>query len=232
MAFVGYNLFMEKRIRRGGLRTPEGMLFELTGGNLALDFVNTVDSRPTDHPNELLPTYNELFSWARQAKLRSRMEELNLIKKADRHPNDAEAARKSALALRELLFLIFNNVIDGKKIPEDTLAKWNKYVQRSNDSYQMIKTKDGFSWEVSADPLEFDAILWPIIHSAVELMTSSNIEKLRRCAADNCDWLFLDMSKAGNRRWCDMTVCGNRTKAQRYYSKKRKGSTNKSGRAH
>src|SRR5262245_57124118 len=123
MAFVGYNAIMEKRIRRGGLRTPEGMLYELTGGNLALDFVNTVDSRPTDHPNELLPTYNELFSWARQTKVRSRLEELNLIKKADRHPNEGEAARKSALVLRELLFQIFNNVIDGKKIPEDILAK-------------------------------------------------------------------------------------------------------------
>lgn len=220
MAFVGYNEIMEKRIRRGGLRTPEGMLYELTGGNLALDFVNTVDSRPTDHPNELLPTYNELFSWARQTKVRSRLEELNLIKKADRHPGEGETARKSAIALREILFQIFNNVIDEKKIPEDTLARWNKYVQRSNDSYQMVKTKDGFSWECNADPLEFDAILWPIIHSAVELMTSSSIQKLRRCAADNCDWLFLDLSKTGNRRWCDMTVCGNRTKAQRFYSRK------------
>jgi predicted RNA-binding Zn ribbon-like protein len=219
--FIGYNGRMEKSIRRGGLRTPEGILFELTGGNLALDFVNTVDSRPTDHPNELLPTYNELFSWARQTKVRSRMEELNLIKKADRHPNEAEAARKTAVALRELLFQMFNNVIDGKKISEDTLSKWNKYVQRSNSSYQLVRTKDGFSWEYNADPLEFDAILWPIVHSAVELMIGPNLTKLRKCAADNCDWLFLDMSKAGSRLWCDMTICGNRAKANRYYLKKK-----------
>jgi predicted RNA-binding Zn ribbon-like protein len=214
-------LFMEKRMRRGGLRTPEGILFEPSGGNLALDFVNTVDSRPTDHPNELLPNYNDLFSWARQTKVRSRLEELNLIKKADRHPAEGEAARKLAIALRELLFQIFNNVIDGKKISEDTLSKWNKYIQRSNDSYQLVKTKDGFSWECNADPLEFDAILWPVVHSAVELMTGPDIEKLRRCSAENCDWLFLDMSKAGNRLWCDMSICGNRAKAQRFYSKKK-----------
>src|SRR5262245_26176571 len=101
-------LIMQKRIRRGGLRTHEGMLYKLTGGNLALDFVNTVDSRPTDHPNELLQTCKELFSWARQTKVRSRLEELNLIKKADRHPNEAETARKSAVALREVLFQVFN----------------------------------------------------------------------------------------------------------------------------
>ncbi len=212
---------MEKRVRRGGLRTPDGILFELTGGNLALDFVNTVDSRPTDHPNDLLPTYNELFSWSRQAKVRTRLEELNLIKKADRHPGEAEAVRKAAIALRELLFQIFNSVIDGKKIPEDAFAKLNKYVQRSSNSYELVRSKDGFSWECNADLLAFDSILWPVVHSAVELLTSSNIDKLRRCAADNCDWLFLDMSKPANRRWCDMTVCGNRAKAHRFYSKKK-----------
>ncbi|MCI0410541.1 MAG: CGNR zinc finger domain-containing protein [Acidobacteria bacterium] len=33
--------------------------------------------------------------------------------------------------------------------------------------------------------------------------------------------MFLDRSKRGNRRWCDMTVCGNRAKARRFYLRKK-----------
>src|SRR5262245_62127508 len=200
---------MEKRVRRGGLRIPEGFLFELTGGNLALDFTNTVDSRPTGHPDDLLPAYSDVCSWARQAKVITRLEELNLLKKAGRNPNEAESVLKTAIALRECLFLIFRHLIDGENISEDLLRKWNKFIQRANDHYELVAAKQGFSWKSNADPLDYDAMLWPIIHSAVELLTSANIEKLRRCAADNCDWLFLDNTKRGNRRWCDMTVCGN-----------------------
>jgi predicted RNA-binding Zn ribbon-like protein len=44
---------------------------------------------------------------------------------------------------------------------------------------------------------------------------------VRRCANDKCLWLFIDRSKAGTRRWCDMAACGNRAKAQRHYRNSR-----------
>jgi hypothetical protein len=34
-------------------------------------------------------------------------------------------------------------------------------------------------------------------------------------------WLFVDASKNGTRRWCDMTAFGNRAKARRHYLKSR-----------
>jgi predicted RNA-binding Zn ribbon-like protein len=212
---------MEKQqVRGGGVRTPEGFLFEFSGGDVSLDFVNTVDVRPTENPDELLPTYAELFSWAKQARLITRMQELNLLKKAARNPGEAEAARKSAIALRELLFQIFAHAIDDETIPEALLTKWNRYVQRTMDHYELVTGKEGFEWRSNADPLDFDSFQWPIVHSAVALLTGPDKDKLRRCAQDYCDWLFLDESRRGNRRWCDMSICGNRAKAERFYSKK------------
>src|SRR5437867_266741 len=38
----------------------------------------------------------------------------------------------------------------------------------------------------------------------------------RACAADTCEWLFLDRTKNRTRRWCDMKICGNRAKARRF----------------
>jgi len=39
---------------------------------------------------------------------------------------------------------------------------------------------------------------------------------VRRCADPRCTRVFLDTSRNGTRRWCDMGTCGNRAKAARH----------------
>lgn len=43
--------------------------------------------------------------------------------------------------------------------------------------------------------------------------------RVRRCGRDGCVLVFLDTSKNGTRRWCDMAVCGNRVKAAAHYER-------------
>jgi predicted RNA-binding Zn ribbon-like protein len=57
---------------------------------------------------------------------------------------------------------------------------------------------------------------------------TSPIERLRICGGPNCSWLFIDSSKAGRRRWCDMAVCGNFAKSQRFHSHTRRRRTSHS----
>ncbi|NJR13323.1 MAG: hypothetical protein HC779_02360 [Phyllobacteriaceae bacterium] len=52
--------------------------------------------------------------------------------------------------------------------------------------------------------------------SALRLLGLQESARLKACPA--CGWLFLDRSKNRSRAWCDMTVCGNRAKARRFYS--------------
>jgi len=42
---------------------------------------------------------------------------------------------------------------------------------------------------------------------------------IRACGDEECGWLFLDPS--GRRRWCEMSVCGNRAKVRRYAQRHR-----------
>jgi predicted RNA-binding Zn ribbon-like protein len=63
-----------------------------------------------------------------------------------------------------------------------------------------------------------DSLLWPIVASAVDLLTSGDIADVKKC--DECDWLFLDSSKNRSRRFCK-TVCGDRARARRYYARHR-----------
>ena len=55
-------------------------------------------------------------------------------------------------------------------------------------------------------------------HSAVDLLTSPDVERVRTCAAAACAWLFLDTTKNRARCWCDMKTCGNREKVRRFRS--------------
>ena len=54
-------------------------------------------------------------------------------------------------------------------------------------------------------------------------IAAGETDRFRICANDGCRWVFEDTSRAGRRRWCDMSSCGNRAKVRRYRSKQRTG---------
>ncbi|MBY2938982.1 MULTISPECIES: CGNR zinc finger domain-containing protein [Rhizobium] len=56
-------------------------------------------------------------------------------------------------------------------------------------------------------------------HSALRLIAMPDPQRMKICG--NCGWLFIDRSKNRSRAWCDMAVCGNRTKANRHYRRKK-----------
>ena len=67
-----------------------------------------------------------------------------------------------------------------------------------------------------------ERVLWPVVWSAANLLTSRILERVGQCADDRgCGWLFMDLSRNRSRRWCDMKDCGNRDKVRRYYARKR-----------
>lgn len=62
-------------------------------------------------------------------------------------------------------------------------------------------------------------LLTATAHSALRLLTAENDVRLKQCG--HCGWLFLDRSRNRSRLWCDMAVCGNRTKAGRHYRRRK-----------
>jgi len=66
-----------------------------------------------------------------------------------------------------------------------------------------------------------DQVLWPVAIDAWDLLTEPELARVRQCpiADGGCGWLFLDSSRSGNRRWCDMRTCGNRAKVRAHYSR-------------
>lgn len=59
-------------------------------------------------------------------------------------------------------------------------------------------------------------VLSAVARDAVRLFIESNRDRVRVCAADDCELIFFDESRSGNRRWCSMQRCGNREKVRAF----------------
>jgi predicted RNA-binding Zn ribbon-like protein len=196
-----------------------GREFDLSGGNLALDFVNTVSSRPTAERLDRLSDYPHLVVFGEETGVLRRPLSDSLYRIAGEVPGHGETALQQAVRLREALFDIFSAVAEHRAIPSNALALLNFAVQESAAHSRIVHTNQRFVVEWVGMDSYLDSLLWPIARAAADLLTSHELANLRICASDDCAWLFLDQTKNHRRRWCDMRTCGNRVKARRHYER-------------
>jgi predicted RNA-binding Zn ribbon-like protein len=197
------------------IRTLETL--ELVGGALSLDFVNTINSRL--HPeHDYLMHYSDLAGWANKVGILSPAQANQLERRAKQSVEGAENALQAARTLRELLYRLFSNAAKGsepnKKDMETFVSSYGETISRG----QFLKQDNHYTttWKVDET---FEAVLWPIIHSAGEMLLSEELGQVKECPG--CGWLFLDTSKNQSRRWCSMNTCGTRDKMRRYHKRQR-----------
>lgn len=201
---------------------PSGRVFELTGGRVCLDFPNTVDNRPVERRKDYLETYVDLVAWGRQAGLLSEADARGLLAAGGRRLGGAAKVLQSAKALREALFGVFAPLAAGRVPMKRDWAGLEAHLRAALRHTRLERTPKGFAWGWSRAPDALDRVLWPVARDAADFLTSGDLSRLRVCAADDCDWLFLDESRNRSRVWCNMQVCGNRAKARRHYARAKK----------
>jgi predicted RNA-binding Zn ribbon-like protein len=197
--------------------------FEFTGGNLCLDFANTVDNRASERTRELLTDYSRLLRWGEKSGATSKKASERLHALARESQGNAQLAVRHAVQLRDTIYDIFSAVAQRRGVPSTALATLNKAIQNASEHAQMVHTNRHFAWEWIMPESHLESMLWPVARAAAELLTSEELANVRQCASDTCAWLFLDKSKNHRRRWCDMKTCGNRHKARRYYQRQKAG---------
>jgi predicted RNA-binding Zn ribbon-like protein len=124
--------------------------------------------------------------------------------------------------LRETIYQIFWAIADHRKPAETDLAVLNAALREALARLQVRPAADGFEWAWVTDEDSLDRMLWPVARSAANLLASEDFGRVKKCAGETCDWLFLDTSKNRSRRWCMMGVCGSRAKSRRYYRRKKR----------
>jgi predicted RNA-binding Zn ribbon-like protein len=164
--------------------TPAGFVFELSGGALCLDFVNTVDIRPTPERKELLNRYEDLLAWARQSGAITPRQAEVLERKATRRPREAESVLDRARAVRETLFALFSAAFAGRRLPSAELASLNRAVAAALERLRLSPGQGGRArWTWDEDPA-LERPLWPVLRSAAELLTSDDLARVGECAAE------------------------------------------------
>jgi len=194
---------------------------ELIGGSLCLDFVNTVSARSGKEQREYLTAYREWVAWSQHAGLLTADQAQRLLHSAARCPDRAAATLERAIAVRETLYRALAAVANDREPEGGDLAALNQVLHEALSRREIGRSAGGFVWHWVVEPDELERVLWPVIYSAGELLTSADLGRVQQCARDGCDWLFVDTSKNRSRRWCSMDACGSRVKARRYYRRKK-----------
>jgi predicted RNA-binding Zn ribbon-like protein len=199
-------------------RSEPDYVWDFCGGDVALDFTNTVGNRG-DAPEEHFNTYADVVSWAETRGVIGRAEAKRLRQEATRRAPAAAEALASVRALRESLYRALAAAASGRKPAAADLARINAAVGVSLSGAHLRPHGGRFELRFApgAGTTRLDEpITTPVVRAAIDMLTTDAIRRVRRCADSSCAWLFTDTTRSGTRRWCDMKVCGNRNKVRRF----------------
>lgn len=175
-------------------------MFTFVSGNLGLDFAGTLTTRVLA-PVELLRTPADLSAWTVAAGV------------LDQPPRCALAQFADGVELREAIYRLSKSAADGEPGTRADRATVNA---AADGGLPRIELTDLGAVTRTGD---LRAALTAVARSAVELLGSDEHHLVKECGRSECSRLYLDTSRGRSRRWCDMTVCGNRAKSAAFRSR-------------
>lgn len=204
-----------------GRRIVSDYVFQFVAGQLCLDFLNTLGDRAGDPPSEHLDDYAELVRWSLEAGAIDARLAATLAREGRKHPQAARHVLLRARNLREAVYRIVTAVRERTPPAGADLDLFNRELGGAlANSRVEVRDNGGFTlaWR---DSVALDRPLWPLLRSAADLLAMGEMSRVKACASDSCEWVFMDESRNRSRQWCQMEVCGNRAKARRHYARSR-----------
>lgn len=193
---------------------------DLVGGTLCADFINSHDGR-----EDWLTDYERLVCWGVHAGALDASTADRLRSRSTARPALAEAVLRRGCRLRSALGALFTAVAERASPSATDLETLNRELSIALGRSELVPQGDGFVLTHDAGAADLDRVLWPVVRSAADVLTTDACSRIKVCDGESCTWVFLDTSRNRRRRWCDMSGCGNRAKARRHYrrSKSRGG---------
>ena len=119
------------------------------------------------------------------------------------------------LAFREAAFGVLSSTAAKRPPPKEDLLTVEAALKAAMAHADFRPSEGGFSLVCPSDADIVDHIALHFL----DLINSPEFGRLKECA--RCTKMFLDHGRGRGRRWCDMTTCGNRAKAENFRARKR-----------
>lgn len=166
--------------------------------DLVIDYVNTLDR---EAGIDSLATPSGAIEWLCGNGLLKDHE-------AQLSPGDLQQAVSLREALRVLMLEHNGGPHDPRAIEEleQTARRGDLRVHFGDDATVRLKPGNGGLAGALA------SLLVPV----AEASGDGTWRRVKACRADDCRWAFYDRSRNHSGTWCDMAICGNRTKVRAY----------------
>jgi len=192
----------------------------LVAGHPALDLVNSVKYRGQADPQDRLVDYPAVVAWARVAGILDAAEEaaLTRLDGGDGGSDGGGDVWQKVLVLRESLWALLNR----EQVSKAAASRAQKAIETAISGLRYKAVIDPESG-VLRQVIELRApkdLLARIAGSIADLLTRRQDLLIKTCDGCDCDWLFIDRTKARRRRWCDTRTCGNLARVRSFREKR------------
>ena len=188
--------------------------YRYVGGDRSVDFVNTLNW--VEGGLDRFASYERVLEWAEGAQVVSRRIARALRALSEEYPARAVRVLSDAVALRGLLERLFFRISQHRAADAEVTELNDRWLSISLAESAIIRNDDNslaLGWPRADCALE--SPLWAVARAVAVLITSEDAARVRRCAGDGCGWYYIDRSRNGLRRWCEMETCGTRMKSRR-----------------
>jgi predicted RNA-binding Zn ribbon-like protein len=190
---------------------------------LWLEFVNTdAPTHGVGARGDLLRDFDALATWLVEHHAIDEERVASIRRRAVLQPAAAAATLVDARRVRAALRALAERGASMERVRQDAVTEINRVLGRSAGSRRLDRHADGSYYRAFVPTGDaFAGMMIPIVESAADALVGDELGRVRRCADPRCQRVFLDTTRNGLKRWCDMDTCGNRAKAARHRARLR-----------
>ena len=191
------------------------------GGRLALNFAN-LPSLPASPGSKSLG-WEDLISFLLAARIVSADRAAELMSLTEMDPQAAFGLLNRAERLRDALRLSFRELAHRHRIPGELVRPINDVLRVTEGHDELVEADKSWRIEYVAREGGLDWLLAAVARSAAEIISEGEATRVRLCANPSCSLIFYDASRTHRRRWCSMSLCGNRHKVAAFARRQTEG---------
>ncbi|MDW3204436.1 MAG: CGNR zinc finger domain-containing protein [Alphaproteobacteria bacterium] len=186
---------------------------DLIAEHRGLDFLNTVEDIDKTRSRTQIPDWPTALSWLQFAGILSAPEVTVFARDAG-----ADRAFAALIDFRERAHHVFSAIAaargTGDAVPPALPRDFEADIRDAIACARPDPATAHYAWQVDPDRAGADLARYRIVLMLWDLLQGPELARLKECG--RCSWLFLDKARGVGRRWCRMSACGNRAKAERY----------------